>query len=116
MEKLWRLAIAGSQCRECNFILSRFSRPMAEKFWRDSSCLHQNLPNASQIASRMKAPIKFLGFWPPLLLLQGERIACRAVALRRREVRGSEAARPLKPQTLTLPSPFGRERRLNGPM
>jgi len=40
----------------------------------------------------MKAPIKSLGFWPPLLLLQGERI----------EVRGSKTARELKLQTLTL--------------
>jgi hypothetical protein len=54
----------------------------------------------------MKIPIKSLGFWPPLLLLQVERI----------EVRGSKTARELKLQTLTLPSPLGRERVLNCPM
>jgi hypothetical protein len=42
---------------------------------------------------------------PPLPLLQGERI----------EVRGWESARELKLETLTLPSPFGRERRGNAP-
>ncbi len=54
----------------------------------------------------MKAPKKSLGFWPPLLLLQGERI----------EVRGSKTARDLKLQTLTLPSPLERERPIKAPM
>ncbi len=64
-----------------------------------------------QLSSRMRAPINSARFWPPLPLVQGERIACRAVVLRRREVRGSETARALKPQTLTLLSPLGRETR-----
>jgi len=54
----------------------------------------------------MKAPITSTRFSPPLPLLQGERI----------EVRGSKTARELKLQTLTLPSPLERERRLNRPM
>ena len=43
---------------------------------------------------------------PPLPLQQGERI----------EVRGSGTAIELKLQTLTLPSPFKRERRSNAPI
>jgi hypothetical protein len=49
----------------------------------------------------MRVPLNSVRFWPPLPLVQGERI----------EVRGSKTVRALKPQTLTLPSPFGRERR-----
>ena len=53
----------------------------------------------------MRTEIKSLRFWPPLPLVQGERMACRAVALRRREVRGSKTVRALKSQIFTLPSP-----------
>jgi hypothetical protein len=63
----------------------------------------------------MKAEIEFAHQSPPLPLPQGERIACRAVAQRRREVRGSKRAE-VKAATLTLPSPLGRERRPAGAM
>ncbi len=44
---------------------------------------------------------------------EGERMARRAVAERRREVRGSDTPDNEKAETLTLPSPLGRERRRN---
>jgi len=50
----------------------------------------------------VKARIKSPRFWPPLPLLRGERI----------EARGS-TVREFKPQTLTLPSPLRRERRID---
>ena len=53
----------------------------------------------------MKARTKSPRLCPPLPLLKGERM----------EVRGSELVWELKPQTLTLPSPLRRERRINAP-
>jgi len=60
----------------------------------------RNRDERSQLTLRMKARIKSVHLWPPLPLLQGERI----------EVWGS-TGREFKPQTLTLPSPLRRERR-----
>jgi hypothetical protein len=57
----------------------------------------------------MNCSISLTAFESPLPLLKGERIACHAVALRRREVRGSKMARELNLQILTLASPLGRE-------
>jgi hypothetical protein len=54
-----------------------------------------------QLTSRMRTPINSVRFWPPLPFVQGEKIT----------VRGSETARALKLQTLTLLSPLGRETR-----
>ena len=50
----------------------------------------------------MNSSISLSAFGSPLPLLKGERI----------EVRGSKIERELKLQTLTLPSPLGRERRI----
>ena len=60
----------------------------------------------------MNSSISISAFGLPLPLRKGQGMACHAVALRRREVRGFETAWPPKPQTLTLLSPLGRERRI----
>lgn len=54
----------------------------------------------------MKARIKSVRLWPPPPFAKAERM----------EVRGSETARKLSPQTLSLPCPLGKERRINAVM